>query len=378
MSLAPPSQPLRCKNPDCGFPAGGRCARAAEFAEPASDCPELEREVSGSASTAVEAPRFVTAETSAPTSLPLAPSTPWTGRHLDTREIQQLLWRSPARVIAVLGNRGTGKTCLLTSFFLQLANGQRGPFGYRFAGSQTLHGLHGLCERAARWDGDTEGQIVDATPASEADAPRLFLHLNLRPLAEDDDRILDLILTDIPGEWVRDWAERQDEAAARRLSFLDRCDGLLVLADAGALAGPERGRTDAATSLVLRRVTGRLLTRRRAPPVGLVFSKFDRIVDQVLPPAENDSPEAWGPLAQARRTWAAVRDARDHGLTLRTFAVSAFPGHVDARQPVGVMSPFQWLMTHADPRGPWPRPAPSPVSAGAPSFETLRRRKEGT
>ena len=118
----------------------------------------------------------------------LAPTTPWTGRHLDPNEMQRLLWRSPARMIAVLGNRGTGKTCLLTSFFLQLATGQRGPFSYRFAGSQTLQGLHGLTERAAGWDGATTGQIVDATPQSESDAPRLFLHLALRPEAPEDER----------------------------------------------------------------------------------------------------------------------------------------------------------------------------------------------
>lgn len=375
MNLGPPIQPLRCNNPDCAFPAGGRCARAAELADPGRDCPDLERDAVG------EAPQPSTREPSrAPSPLsPDAPvpTTPWTGRPLDTDEVRRLLWRSPARVIAVLGNRGTGKTCLLTSFFLQLAHGQRGPFAWRFAGSQTLHGLHALCERAARWDGVSAGQIVDATPVSETDTPRLFLHLTLRPLAREDRRVLDLILTDIPGEWVRDWAERQDEVAARRLSFLDRCDGLLVLADAAALTGAERGTVDAATSLVLRRATHRLLTRRRPPPVGLVFSKFDRVVADILPPTAADAPpEAWGPLADARRTWAAVRGARDKGLDLRPFAVSAFPDRVDARQPVGVMSPFAWLMERADPRAPWLRPASAPIPEGASSFETLRRREE--
>ena len=161
------------------------------------------------------------------------------------------------------------------------------------------------------------------------------------------------------------------------MGFLDRCDGLLVLTDADALTGTERGRTDSATGLMLRRVADRLLARRRPPPVGLVFSKFDRIVDQIMPPDRtDDTAEDWGPLSRAGRTWAAVRDARDRGLNLRTFAVSAFPDHLNARQPVGVMAPFAWLMGLADARAPWPRSQPSPVPDGATSFETMRRLRE--
>lgn len=358
MSLPPPIRPLACVNPDCSFPSGGRCARAAELGDPAAECPDLSRS---------ESQEFT--DDPAPAPQPEAPRTPWTGAHLDTSEAERLGWQAPLHRIAVLGAQRSGKTCLLTSFFLQLANGQRGPFAYRFAGSRSLHGLNTLCERAARWEG--AGEIVEYTKLSESDAPRQFLHLAVRPEEPRDDRVLNLLLSDLPGEWVGDWATHQDERASRRLAFLDRSEALAVLVDAEALLDPKGGTLDNATNLLLRRLMDRLGERR--PPIALMFTKFDRVVQQFMPPGEGANERTdWGPLGAKPRLWNAVRAMRERGFVVRPFAVSAFPGPLSQGQPVGVMAPFAWMMGHIDRREPRTRP-PTPVPSPTSSFCAMRR-----
>jgi hypothetical protein len=396
--LPPPALPIRCSNPDCALPSGGRCAREAEVGEPLLRCPDLAR-VADSPQSPVNLRDH---EIEAPTSLQVQPDlstqTPWTGQAMDTDEVERLLLRSPARLIAVLGPHRSGKTCLLTAFFLELAQGQRRGFPYRFAGSRSLVGLRTLCQRAAGWKGDEAQEIVEYTKISEGDQPRLFLHLGLRPEAPSDDRLIDLLLTDIPGEWVEDQAQVLDDRARRRLGWLERADAFLVLADAAALLepapvdasaqanhGPDPGQdaprmsrnavqADVQAGKILRRITDIARQRPSPPPIGLVLTKFDRVVDRVLPPADAAAPpESWGPLAAARRTWSAVQQARRVGIEVRPFAVSAFPWPLDQGHPVGVMAPFAWAMGHVDRTTPWLASAP-PIPTDAMSFQAVRRR----
>lgn len=356
MPLAAPLNPLRCNNPDCTLPQGGRCARIAEFTSPEADCLDLARITTG-----------VPVEDTQ--------SAPWSGRHLPPAEAARLLWRSPARLIAVLGPFNAGKTSLLTSFFLQLANGQRDNLPYRFASSLTLHGFRELAERASRWSGESSENIVDHTAKEDSALPGYFLHLGFRPENPADDRHVDLLLSDIAGEWAKEWTGEENETALRRMSFIPRCDAFLILADAGALMGEGGHKVDGETSLFIRRVIKSMQDALSSPPIALVFSKFDSIARDIPPPPEGHrlEPQAWGKLAaRARRTWIAVREATDAGFPVEIFPVSAFPNSMAEGQPAGVMAPFTWIMKHVDRRQRWPA-EPLPVPEGATGFATMRR-----
>ena len=362
MALPAPLQPYRCNNPDCTLPEGGRCARLSEFPDPLADCVDLVR-----ADRPSEAPR----ETA-------TMSAPWSGRHLDTSEAERLLSRTPARLIAVLGPYNAGKTCLLTSFFLQLANGQRDTFPYRFASSLTLHGVRELMERANQWTGQGDEDIVQhTTVGADVLRPSSFLHVGLRPENPQDDRHIDVLLTDIPGEWVKAWTGRIDEVSRRRMAFIQRCDAFVVLADASALLRPGGGQSDGETALLVRRIEEMTRGIEPRPPLALVLSKFDRVVHTVLPPPPDKRTERteWGELAnRLRRTWLALEEARraDSPMPFDVFPVSAFPHRMTEGQPVGVMDPFTYAMKHADRRE--PRGALDvPIPEDARGFATMRR-----
>ena len=367
MSLPPPLRPLQCTNPDCTLPEGGRCARVNELTEPERQCTDLLRQT-----TAVPEDRLEPSPLSRSAFSP--DPAPWSGRHLDPVEAERLLWRSPARTFAVLGSYGAGKTCLLTSFFLQLASAGRAALPYRFAGSRSLHGFRELAERAASWEGDPTQDIVDHTPVSESDRPGTWLHVSLRPESLHDDRVVDMLLADLPGEWVDQYTGHDDARAKRRLPFLRRCDGFIVLADADELLS-KTGRTRASrTGVLVRRLSSIAGKRKPLPPIAVVFSKFDLVLDRSEPPdGWSIDPLAWGPLGKkARAILAALQQAQDTGIPAGAFAVSAFPGALHTGQPVGVMEPFRWLMGHVD-RTMDRRTPPIEPSEGGPSFQAMRR-----
>jgi hypothetical protein len=359
MPLPPPLKPLRCNNADCTFAEGGRCARLAEFPDPANDCVDLARAEEATAPVSTEA-------------------APWSGRHLPPAEADRLLWRSPARLIAVLGPFNAGKTCLLTSFFLQLANGQRGSFPYRFASSLTLHGFRELAEHASRWSGKKSEDIVLHTSKEDSELLGYFLHLGLRPERDTDNRHLDVLLSDVSGEWVKHWTGKVDVEANRRMRFISRSDAFFVLADAEALLEPEGGKVDHETSLLIRRVVTSMKEAKPRPPIAVVFSKFDRVAQEVPPPPESQRSDesAWGQIAKrARRTWLALKEAQSARFPVGLFPVSAFPSRLADGQPAGVMAPFTWVMQYADRREPWPR-EPVPIPEDAQGFATMRRWKD--
>jgi len=184
-------------------------------------------------------------------------------------------------LLGIIGPRDAGKTCLLGSFFLQLANGQRDGFAYRFASSLTLHDFRELAQRAAAWSGSPDENVVDHTTIQDELKPRLFLHLGLRPEDDRDDRHLDVLLSDLPGEWFKHWSETADDATLQRMRFVRRCDAFLVLADAAALMAKGSGKLDNELSGILRRLVDVAGPLTPKPAVALVFSKFDRVIEEV-------------------------------------------------------------------------------------------------
>ncbi|RMF58624.1 MAG: hypothetical protein D6743_17445, partial [Calditrichaeota bacterium] len=226
--------PLKCRNPNCTIATTGRCARAAEFADPLKECPDLVRTVKlaedalepdagtgdvagGEVPTTPEpspdsAPAPSAPPTQADQDVPNQPSQTirafWSGEALTWSEANALMGASPARLFAVLGYEEAGKTCLLTSAYLQLAGGHRRDFPYRIAGSKTFKGFQHVVDRALGWRGDPSEAIVPRTSRSlDPWQDSLFLHLALRPDAYIDDCVVHTLFTDFPGEWFKVWAE---------------------------------------------------------------------------------------------------------------------------------------------------------------------------
>jgi len=377
MSLPPAIQPLRCSNPHCGVDSGGRCARADAFDDYLSECPDLIRVAKDEATSTAEEPQ--------PTHVPTSPSAPieedsdpapWSGRHLGRAEALHFMGNHPCRVIAIVGPYDSGKTCLITSFFLQLANGQSPVFPYKFAGSRSLLGFHTLVQQLATYQGKPGEQALDHTVTGESDDADSFLHLALRPESDGDNRVVDLLLSDIPGEWFSDWTKRDNEQARQRLPFLQRCDGFIVLADSSTLLGEGGSRLDSGTHQLLRRIDRMMHDSGRRVPVTLVLSKYDRIWPKIGDPpeqAEAKKASSWGDLGpRLRRTFNAMKTLEENGTKTRIVPISAIPRPLDQGQPIGVIDLFAWMLPRLDERHRHKR-LQLPIAEGTRPFVTMRR-----
>lgn len=362
---------LICQNPDCTLPEGGVCARSEEFEDPLQDCPNLQRPESREPEAT---PVVIEAPDSPVPPRDSASEAPWSGRHLSESEADWLMRASPARVFGIVGPFSAGKTCLLTSLFLQLADGQCERLGYRFASSRTLFALQTLCQELTAWDGQSNGLMVAHTPKSETREVGSFIHLGLRPASASDNRHIDILLGDVAGEHFSEYASLADEQSTRRMAFLRRCDGFIVVIDALALFGPKYRQLDAA----LARMCGRLLdtlhdTGRLDVPIAIVLSKADA-VPQVPRPVPSDARSGSAQLRQlldgrARRVAEALRRADAGGVPTEVFAVGAIPAE---GQPFGVQEPFRYLLSYADRRDRWPRWVPPIADTPTSSFMAMR------
>lgn len=362
MTLAAALEPLRCNNADCTFAEGGTCARAGSYSDPLAECPDLARGE-------LLPPRPRPAGEHTPDEhTPDEPGTaPWAGRHLTALEVDRMMWSSPARLVAVVGLPDTGKTTMLLSLFLQLADGQYGDFPYRFASSRSLYALQAMCREFAEWDGATSGQAVAHTQKADGGEERRFVHIGMRPRRVSDDRHIDVLFADIAGEHFSMFAQQADAAATRDLTFLQRCDGFIVTLDASVLATPHRRRLDAETGSLLGRIVDLAARGRKLHvPVAVTLTKIDA-VDPALPAAHNELA-AWL-REKAPRVHGALTRANAADIDARVFAVSAIPPQ---GQPIRVREPFEFLMTHMDRRLPWP-PVALPIVDG-PAFLAMRRR----
>lgn len=372
------------------MPDQGQCALASELDDPEHQCPHLVRQQQDTSepSPPVPAPAPPAARAALDVHITAKDAAPWSGHHLDRDTTDQLLRSSPARIVAVAGPFGVGKTSLLASFFLQLTAGQCRALPYRFASSRTLYGFHALLAKVRDWDREVSesGQdnantdpesareIVGHTPKQEG-AIR-FLHLGLCPRQAGDRRHIDVLLGDAAGEWYSDHTRNADSSMREQMAFLDQCDAFIVVADAAALMGSSGPKHDAEVGRMIRRLVevARAHPGRR-PPLALVLSKYDQVVGKQMPP---DSPQrrdvhAWGNLGRrARRIWNALGTAEQDGMPVAIFPVSAFPGPLAQGQPGGVDLPFAFVLQHADRRERWPQRM-QPVPEAASSFAAMRR-----
>ena len=133
-----------CAKEDCTAAVTGRCLES--FASP-QECPHFSARAAGGEQP--ETPSVEEAQTHR-TSGPGRRFHP--GLELGLKEVLPVTRARYARLVGILGPSNAGKTCLLTSLYLQATHGLLLP-EFRFAGSQTIQGfelraLRGLEHRA--------------------------------------------------------------------------------------------------------------------------------------------------------------------------------------------------------------------------------------
>lgn len=162
----------------------------------------------------------------------------------------------PTCMVGIVGLAGAGKTAALVSAYLLLSQDQLD--GYSYADSDTLRAFEEIAGASRIWQrGSPPEQITSHTTLSN-DREAGFLHLRLwRHL---DDRLLDLLLPDLPGEWSQALIGRND---AERLVFLRSASVIWLMVDGRQFADDHKvmkARFDA--NLLIERLAD-LLEKRR-------------------------------------------------------------------------------------------------------------------
>lgn len=263
-----------CQNPDCTVAASGRCLLSNP--DP-NECPNF---VSGKAVGIVE--RDVDEAGSARDSSPALANVArkfHLGNELGTEDAIEIMRARYTHLIGVLGSTDAGKTCLLSSLYL-MASGGTLPPGYQFAGSLTLQAFEDRARGLREWqDGNLPAQIADHTILTDPRQPSL-LHLAIRE-SSGERRRLDLLLTDLPGEWTDNLVLRSANASS--FEFLRRADGIILVVDGTLLLSDGRHVELQRMRQFIERLAKEVEIHPDTPFVVLV-SKSDEIEMQ-MPPA---------------------------------------------------------------------------------------------
>lgn len=136
-------------------------------------------------------------------------------------------------VVGILGEPNAGKTGCLVSLYLSAA--QRSLGGFSFADSRTLMGFEEISQGTRQWNkGQIPEQFTDHTVLPDNRVAG-FLHIGLARGRRDTR--LDLLCSDLPGEWTTELIEQN---RVDRLEFLKRADAIWLVVDGTELVAPDR------------------------------------------------------------------------------------------------------------------------------------------
>ena len=136
-------------------------------------------------------------------------------------------------LVGILGEPNAGKTGCLVSLYLSA--GQRCLGDFSFVDSRTLMGFEEISQGTRQWNkGRIPEQFTDHTLLPD-NRTAGFLHIGLAR-AQQDHRI-DLLCSDLPGEWTTELIERN---RVDRLEFLKRADAIWLVVDGTELVAPDK------------------------------------------------------------------------------------------------------------------------------------------
>lgn len=166
------------------------------------------------------------------------------GRPLDTFEADELLRQFDAKIIAVVGERDSGKSTLISALLRQF---KRSPFNnLLFAGSRTMLGFE---EKA--WNVHAaSGNLQPTTARTSVEEGLHFLHLALASVDAPGQHI-HLLLSDRAGETYR--GARDVPSTGVSLPELGKSHLLVFILDGGRFADPLlRAEAEAAVRVFIR------------------------------------------------------------------------------------------------------------------------------
>ena len=198
------------------------------------------------------------------------------GLELGAEDAYAIMRERYCHLIGILGVTDAGKTCLLSSMYLMACHGELMP-KYSFAGSLTLQGFEDRARRLRSWkNGALPKRLSEHTSLADPRQPSL-VHLALR---EDGfhGRRIDLLLTDLPGEWTAELIARAE--TSDRFKFLKRADSIFLVIEGTKLETPETRHVEVhRAELVIRRLK-ETLNIDPSVPLLIVVSKADEMKDR--------------------------------------------------------------------------------------------------
>lgn len=196
---------------------------------------------------------------------------PWTGSTLGLHDLNYISSHSNLIIIGVVGTAKTGKTTFLALLYCLLRHGNK-IGGFSFAGSYTLVGWEDIASNLSWKSGDPKIQFPPHTTSNAGRVPGL-LHLALKGT---DGLIHNVIFTDAPGEWFKDWSINKKDIKAEGANWIYKnASSFLLFADCDKLSGIERGRTRNDINQLFLRLKENINNR----PLCLIWSKSDIEID---------------------------------------------------------------------------------------------------
>jgi hypothetical protein len=225
--------PLTCALAECPVAVTGKCLKSHS---PVESCPNLAVSPSDEPSP-VEA-----LEQKANVNRTVYP-----GHELGFDQAAEIMAAGYTHMIGVLGEAGTGKTCMLCSLYLLASCGELAP-EHRFARSLTLRGFESRLRDYRAWAGPLLPDRI--TAHTELAHPRVpgFLHLAVRR-GPKMPSVHDLLFTDLPGEWTSSLIK--NTRSLERLRFLRRADALVIAFRADQLGDARTRHSQLQTARVL-------------------------------------------------------------------------------------------------------------------------------
>lgn len=254
---------------------------------------------------------------------------PWAGNALSIATLPLAFGLRRPQILALIGLPDAGKTSFLTTVYDRIRREALG--GRDFAGSITLRGWEVLNQHL-KW----RPSMAPTYPPRTSGARREpgFLHLALR---SEDDRLVDILFADTPGEWFRTFA-RDGNVPGAKIS-LDLADGLLLAVDPTSLVDHRRHATKQRLTGMIRRVKEQVPGK----PLALVLT----CADQPVP----------GDGAEYREVLDLVQTMYPDHLTYRT--ISAFEATRSAAAGQGVLEAVAGLLEQMESE---PPVVPAPIA----------------
>lgn len=187
---------------------------------------------------------------------------------LVVEDAEKMMRSRYCKVVGILGVPGTGKTASLASLYLLLAHGRLN--GFKFMDSKSVRAFEEITGGTRRWNSSNLPEQLTAHTEMQDERIAGYLHLRIKNV-EDEGKV-DLLLTDLPGEWT---LTLLDSNRTDRLAFLKSSERIWITLNAEHLkSGETRRFTIHRTRVLLERLM--VFLGGDVPDICLVLTHCDK------------------------------------------------------------------------------------------------------